>query len=82
MLPESEWPRTVEQLPSVSEEIRERGRGCGMTSTRSAKPTRGRIPDMLSLLWGDDGVDWLCENDCLGGLYLGTVKPGSEGVVG
>jgi hypothetical protein len=42
-LPLREWVgRTVDVLPSVSEEIMERGRG--ITSTVSEKPTRGRLP--------------------------------------
>lgn len=46
-LPVKEWvPRIVELLPSVSEEIKDNGRG--MKSTRSEKPTRGRTPGALS----------------------------------
>jgi hypothetical protein len=82
MLPDRLWPRTVEQLPSVSEEISDRGRGRGMTSTRSAKPTRGRAPFMLSLRWGEDGMDCVIDIDCLGGLGFGRGNAGSEGVFG
>lgn len=39
-------PRIVELLPSVSDEIKDKGRG--MTSTVSEKPTRGRTPGALS----------------------------------
>jgi hypothetical protein len=56
ILPETECPyRMVEQLPSVSEDINESGRG--IISTRSAKPTRGRGPGLLSRRRGEDGVD-------------------------
>ena len=57
ILPDTEWPRMVEQLPSVSEEIKESG--LGIISTRSAKPTRSRGPGMLSLRRGDDGGERL-----------------------
>lgn len=47
ILPVREWvPRIVELLPSVSDEIKDKGRG--MTSTVSEKPTRGRTPGALS----------------------------------
>ena len=46
ILPDREWlPRIVDVLPSVSEEISERGRG--ITSMVSEKPTLGRIPGAL-----------------------------------
>lgn len=46
ILPDREWfPRMVDVLPSVSDEMSERGRG--ITSIVSEKPTLGRTPGAL-----------------------------------
>ena len=65
----------VEVLHSVSDEIIDRG--LGMTSTRSANPTRGRKPGALSLRLGEAGGDRaISDIDCLlGGLFRGKEKP-------
>jgi hypothetical protein len=57
MLPDSECPRIVEQLVSVSDEINDNGRG--IISTLSANPTRGRAPGALSLRLGEAGGERL-----------------------
>jgi len=64
ILPDSEWqPRIVELLPSVSDEIIDRGRG--ITSTCSENPTRGRTPGALSRRRGEDGgVLTMFDIDC------------------
>lgn len=52
ILPEREWfPRIVEVLPSVSDDINDNGRG--ITSTVSEKPTLGRTPGALPRRRGD-----------------------------
>jgi hypothetical protein len=65
MLPVKEWfPRIVDVLPSVSEEIIDNGRG--ITSIVSENPTRVRVPVAQARRCGEGGVllcrleiDWL-----------------------
>jgi hypothetical protein len=69
-------PRTVELLPSVSDEIKDNGRG--MTSTVSEKPTRGRTPGALSRRTrGEEVVDLLLGSEA-GGLILGLLSVGKK----
>lgn len=78
----NEWPnRIVEVLPSVSEEISERG--LGITSIFSANSTLGRGPVALSRCRGDAGGDRALI-DCLDGLCEPARKSrgASEGVDG
>lgn len=65
MLLDKEWPRTVELLLSVSDEIIDSGRG--MTSTVSEKSTvLGLYPDMFSRRLGEaGGVLPVTETECL-----------------
>ena len=81
MLLVTEWPRIVELLLSVSEDIIERG--LGITSTMSEKSTvRDLYPAAFPLL-GEPGGDLEVEGDCLcAGLGLGKEKVVSCGVEG
>lgn len=78
----TEWPRIVELLLSVSEDIIESG--LGITSTLSAKSTvRDLYPEALPLLLGEPGGDLEVEGVCLcAGLALGNEKAVSCGVEG